>query len=128
MALNIRRAATLLGCILLALALAPRFASAHALLLHSTPAEHAVIHDRAVPIKLDFNSRIDGPRSRLTLTTHQDAAAAHPIALKPVLQPAPQTLTTAPAAPLAPGAYDLRWIVLAADGHISRGEIPFTVE
>jgi methionine-rich copper-binding protein CopC len=28
---------------------------------------------------------------------------------------------------LAPGDYRLRWQVLAYDGHITRGEIPFTV-
>jgi methionine-rich copper-binding protein CopC len=28
---------------------------------------------------------------------------------------------------LAAGAYRLRWQVLASDGHITRGEIPFTV-
>ena len=29
---------------------------------------------------------------------------------------------------LKPGAYSIRWQVLAPDGHISRGEIPFTVK
>jgi methionine-rich copper-binding protein CopC len=28
---------------------------------------------------------------------------------------------------LAAGSYTLRWQVLASDGHISRGEIPFNV-
>jgi len=28
---------------------------------------------------------------------------------------------------LRPGTYRLRWQVLASDGHITRGEIPFTV-
>lgn len=30
-------------------------------------------------------------------------------------------------AELAPGAYTLRWQVLAVDGHITRGDVPFTV-
>jgi len=29
---------------------------------------------------------------------------------------------------LAPGKYTLRWQALAVDGHITRGEVPFTVE
>ena len=28
---------------------------------------------------------------------------------------------------LTPGAHTLRWQVLAVDGHITRGEVPFTV-
>jgi methionine-rich copper-binding protein CopC len=28
---------------------------------------------------------------------------------------------------LTPGAYVLRWQVLAIDGHITRGDVPFTV-
>jgi len=30
-------------------------------------------------------------------------------------------------ADLAAGAYSLRWQVLAIDGHITRGDVPFTV-
>jgi methionine-rich copper-binding protein CopC len=30
-------------------------------------------------------------------------------------------------ADLSPGAYSVRWQVLAVDGHITRGEVPFTV-
>jgi len=30
-------------------------------------------------------------------------------------------------ATLKPGSYTLRWQALAPDGHITRGEIPFTV-
>jgi methionine-rich copper-binding protein CopC len=29
---------------------------------------------------------------------------------------------------LAPGQYRLRWQVLAIDGHLTRGDIPFTVK
>ena len=43
-------------------------------------------------------------------------------AAEPTLLEAP-----APAAPLAPGAWRLRWQVLALDGHITRGDIPFTL-
>jgi len=28
---------------------------------------------------------------------------------------------------LVPGLYSLRWQVLAVDGHITRGDVPFTV-
>ena len=41
-------------------------------------------------------------------------------------QASPDTLQTH-AAGLKPGAYKLQWQVLASDGHMSKGEIPFTV-
>jgi methionine-rich copper-binding protein CopC len=41
-------------------------------------------------------------------------------------QGAPDTLS-AKANDLKAGEYQLRWQVLAADGHITRGGIPFTV-
>jgi copper resistance protein C len=28
---------------------------------------------------------------------------------------------------MAPGSYSVRWQVLAIDGHITRGDVPFTV-
>jgi methionine-rich copper-binding protein CopC len=34
---------------------------------------------------------------------------------------------TARIAGIQPGSYRLRWQVLALDGHITRGDIPFTV-
>ena len=113
--------------VLIALLL-PTAAFAHALLLRSTPKVHETLHDHTPAIELHFNSRIDGPRSKLTLTATDDPTAKHPIALKPPVQTAPETLVSAPAAPLANGAYTLHWIVLASDGHISRGEIPFTIQ
>jgi hypothetical protein len=42
-----------------------------------------------------------------------------------VSQSKPNILQTH-AAGLKPGAYKLEWQVLASDGHMSRGEIPFT--
>jgi methionine-rich copper-binding protein CopC len=42
-------------------------------------------------------------------------------------QPSPDLLT-ANATGLSSGAYRLRWQVLASDGHITRGEVPFNVK
>jgi hypothetical protein len=47
--------------------------------------------------------------------------------LDPLSQPSPDALA-AKTKRLAPGAYVLRWLVLANDGHITRGEIPFEVK
>lgn len=96
-------------------------AAAHAILMESTPAVRAAVPPGPADIVLRFNSRIDQARSRLDLR----GAGAAPLALK--LAPSgPDTL--AAATPLAPGDWVLRWQVLAVDGHITRGDVPFTVQ
>lgn len=97
-------------------------ANAHAVLLESSPAPKGTVHGPDVHIKLRFNVRIDASRSRLTLVRPDNSS--QPLAL--VSLPSADTLL-AQASNLPPGAYRLRWQVLASDGHITRGEIPFTV-
>jgi methionine-rich copper-binding protein CopC len=96
---------------------------AHAILLSAVPAAKQVVHGPDVPIKLKFNSRIDAQRSRLTLVS----AGTAQIALVIEKQEAPDELS-AHAQGLKPGSYILRWQVLANDGHITRGEVPFQVQ
>lgn len=96
-------------------------ASAHAILVDSTPVIGGSVPAGMVAIRLRFNSRIDIERSRLTLT--------RPDATKTVL-PIAQDVTDdvlATSATLTAGAYSIRWQVLAVDGHITRGDIRFTV-
>ena len=95
-------------------------AAAHAVLMAATPADRAEVKAGQVPITLRFNSRIDAARSRVTLAQRAEPPHALPLAAA-----APDLL--AGTADLAPGAYVLRWQVLATDGHITRGEIRFTV-
>ncbi len=114
-------------CALMLFAVAAAFltvapAAAHAVLLESTPSLKSAVSGPDVPIKLRFNVRIDALRSRLTLI-HPDGSAQ---ALE-ISKPAPADTLSAEATGLAAGAYRLRWQVLASDGHITRGEIPFTV-
>jgi copper resistance protein C len=97
-------------------------ADAHAVLMESSPALKSSVSGPDVPIKLRFNVRIDALRSRLTLI-HPDGSAQ---ALE-VSKQTPADTLLAEATGLAAGAYRLRWQVLASDGHITRGEIPFTV-
>lgn len=97
-------------------------AAAHAVLLESTPALKSAVSGPDVPIKLRFNVRIDAVRSRLTLIRPDGSSQTLEIGKE---TPA-DTLSTE-ATGLAAGAYRLRWQVLASDGHITRGEIPFTV-
>lgn len=96
-------------------------AEAHAILVESRP--QAGGHAPAGPSTMEFrfNSRIDPGRSRLTLTAPDRAQSVLPIAP----DGAPDVLRAS--ATLAPGAYVVRWQVLAVDGHITRGDVPFTV-
>jgi methionine-rich copper-binding protein CopC len=97
-------------------------ARAHAIVVSAQPAVDAVVHGGTTEVVLRFNSRIDHERSRLLLVRADGAST--PLALKDAT--GPDTLA-ATAAGLIPGAYRLRWQVLAIDGHITRGDIPFTV-
>ena len=75
-----------------------------------------------VPLNLRFNVRIDGGRSRLHLVAPDGTVTTLAIDK----QDKPDRLQTR-ASGLKPGAYQLQWQVLASDGHMSRGVIPFTV-
>ena len=101
----------------------PEPAVAHALVIGSTPAPGA--HVQALPgeIALRFNSRIDHARSRVQLI----GPSGNVEILALTTAPATILAATAPSAALAPGAWRIRWQVLAVDGHITRGDIPFTV-
>ena len=90
--------------------------------MQSNPKVHATVKGPDVPIWLRFNSRVDGGRSRIHLTS-ADGSAVPVEALK---QTAPDTLESQ-AKGLKPGSYKLQWQVLASDGHISSGEVAFTV-
>ena len=98
-------------------------AIAHAILLRSSPAANSVVSEPTVAISLTFNSRVDAERSRLTLIGPD--SSEHTIELSP--QKSPDTLIAQPQG-LESGSYRLRWQVLALDGHISRGEVPFRVQ
>ncbi len=108
-----------LRCVLLIGLLAPSAASAHAILVHSEPTLGAVVQAGPVLLTLRFNSRIDQARSRLALRRE---GSETPLPLRP--GGAPDQL--AAQATVTPGSYTLRWQVLAADGHITRGDVPFT--
>jgi copper resistance protein C len=111
-----------LTLLLLALVLAPAPVAAHAIIVASSPEVDAVVRGSKVAVMLRFNGRIDHERSRLTLV-HPDASAE----VVPLVRSAGPDGMAANVRGLAPGAYRLRWQVLGIDGHITRGDIPFTV-
>lgn len=113
----------LAGFVTFALLLAVGIAEAHAVLKSSSPAANATVSGPDVPIELKFNVRIDAGRSKLQLL-RPDSTQSDLVVEK---QTGPDALTSK-ATGLTPGEYKIRWQVLAPDGHITRGEIPFTVK
>lgn len=99
-----------------------KFAEAHAILKDSSPAPNSTVTGPNVPLKLQFNVRIDAARSKLQLVKPDNSISD----LTVLAQSSPDTLN-ANMTGLMPGAYKIRWQVLAPDGHITRGEIPFKV-
>ena len=100
----------------------PRPAEAHAIVVTASPKAESVVAGPDVAIELHFNSRLDRERSRLTLTLPD--GTSRKVDIDPT--GAPEVLA-AQASGLAPGKYVLKWQVLAVDGHITRGEIPFSI-
>ena len=100
----------------------PSFSPAHAVLVESSTALKGYVSGPDVTLKLRFNVRIDAARSRLILVDPEGASQALEISK----QDSPEIIS-AEAKGLHLGLYRIRWQVLASDGHITRGEIPFTV-
>jgi methionine-rich copper-binding protein CopC len=107
---------------LIGLVLTPAEAGAHAILLESKPAAAASVAEGRLDMSFRYNSRIDRARSRLTLT-----GPDHGQTVLRIVPSGPPDLLETSTNLAAPGAYVVRWQVLAIDGHITRGDVPFTV-
>ena len=100
---------------------------AHAIIESVQPAVNSTVSGPDVAIMARFNSRLDRVRSRLTLKG-ADGVSFRLEILPPASSAAIEQATlTAKASGLAPGKYVLNWQVLAVDGHLTRGGVPFTV-
>ncbi len=106
------------------LASAPGQAMAHALVLESDPAQGATLTEPPAHVFLRFNSKLEKRLSHVTLSTEKGKPVALPISVNG--QDKPDRIEL-PVAPLAPGAYVVRYKVLAVDGHITEGVLRFSV-
>jgi copper resistance protein C len=95
---------------------------AHAVIISASPTANQQVAPGKMPVRIEFNSRIDKARSRLQVT-----APAGDKADIPIDQSGDPNVVAGTTDALNPGAYVLRWQVLAIDGHSTRGDIPFVV-
>ena len=100
-----------------------RFLEGHAILKESSPAANATVAGPDVAITLKYNVRVDSTRSKIQLSRPDESVTELPL----TKQISPDTLSSK-ATGLTPGAYKLQWQVLAPDGHITRGVVPFSVK
>jgi methionine-rich copper-binding protein CopC len=104
------------------LAIGPIPAWAHAIIVSAQPAAGASVSGPDIDLAFTFNVRVDVQRSKLTLTSPDGSTSD--IAIVPNDSPA---VLAGHLTGLKPGPYSVRWQVLATDGHITRGDIAFTV-
>jgi methionine-rich copper-binding protein CopC len=102
--------------------LASPAAWAHAVLLSAQPGENSTVSGPDVAVLLKYNSRVDTQHSTLTLLAPDGKVEKVAIGG----QPAPGFLS-AKLTGLVRGAYELRWQVLAIDGHVTRGKVLFQI-
>jgi copper resistance protein C len=97
-------------------------ATAHSIVVASSPSANETVTKSEIRIELRFNSRIDRLRSRLVLMRPDGSQEG--LALS---QDGDESLE-AEAKALEKGAYRLLWQALSVDGHVTHGEIPFEVD
>jgi copper resistance protein C len=114
--------AILLGVSAALIALSPGIARAHAIVVAAQPAMNSTVAQGELEIRLDFNSQIDRKRSRLSLQRPDGSESV--IALAP---DGPAGVLAGRAQATLSGRWKLRWQVLSLDGHITRGEVRFSV-
>ena len=102
---------------------APGVALAHAGLVESQPGVNSIVSGPEVPVLLKYTSRVDLAHSTLTLLDPD--GKVQKVAIEGESTPG---VLSAKLTGLVKGAYVLRWQVLATDGHITRGKVPFQVK
>jgi copper resistance protein C len=100
----------------------PENVSAHAVIVSARPAMNSEVPQGEIELSLHFNSRIDAERSQLILQRPDGSRVSVPqgLATEPNVLKGNASVTMA-------GPWKLHWQVLSVDGHITRGEIVFSV-
>jgi len=106
-----------------ALILCATVAWGHAILVASSPQANSFVTGPKIDITLKFNVRVDSTRSLIRLVSADGTSTTLPLLPEKV-----SNVIAATASDVKPGKYKLAWQVLASDGHISRGEVPFSAK
>ena len=111
-------------CALTMISITP--ALAHTALLSSTPRNNAIIQVSPKSFVLNFSEAITTIDSKKINSITITGPAKNRVKLRPV-QIGKSTLSTTPIEPLASGRYEMKYRVVAKDGHVLTGDIVFTV-
>jgi copper resistance protein C len=98
-------------------------ATAHSLLLESSPAAGATLSAAPPQISLRFNNRIEKNLSSIRVL--DERGAPQPVTMLAGEGAADRLIATVSA--LTPGAWRVEWQVLSTDGHIVSGRFSFRV-
>lgn len=101
-------------------------ASAHAVLVSSTPKNNVTLKAPPKQAVLRFNSRIEKRVAHVTILDCKGRQMKMPPAPHGYTAGRPNQLIV-PLPALKPGSYELRYEVLATDGHLTPGLIRFTI-
>ena len=112
----------LLGVSAAMVAVSTGIAHAHAIVVAAQPAMNSTVARGELEIRLDFNSQIDRKRSRLSLQRPDGSEMIIALA-----SDGPPGVLAGRAQATVSGRWKLRWQVLSLDGHITRGEVRFSV-
>jgi methionine-rich copper-binding protein CopC len=109
---------------LLALLLIPVTASAHAVLVKSSPARRAVLAQPPARVELVFNERLEPAYSTLSVWTADNTRIDDG---KVVVGAEDPRRLSVGLKPVKHGAYAVKYRVLSVDGHLVEGTFPFEV-
>jgi methionine-rich copper-binding protein CopC len=115
------RTAAILAAVGVAVAVLPAPASAHSVLLGTSPADGAAVTTMTSEVTLTFNEPVMGRFSTVAVTG-PDGVAYGDGALQVI-----DNIVHQPVFPLRSGNYQVAWRVVSADGHPVSGTFAFTV-
>jgi methionine-rich copper-binding protein CopC len=110
--------------VLLAMLVAPVLACAHAFVVDSVPRNGAALSAAPRQIELRFNVRVEQALTRAALVSHKGAPV--PLTILPASESRSERVLIAVPS-LGAGDYEVRYRVLATDGHATQGVLQFRV-
>ena len=113
---------TLFTLVLVAAAVLPLPASAHALLVKSSPPKRAVLRDPPKEIHLWFSERLEPAYATVTVMRE-----GMPVAAAKKAVDGKENRLSVQLPDLRPGSYTVRFRVLSVDGHVAEDSFAFSI-